>query len=59
MEQRDKILEEYYAQIVHFNNVKRVIRALEYHKETGHKLSEHNKEQRQKDSPYNLSLIHI
>ena len=33
-----------YAQIVHFNNVKRVIRALEYHKETGHKLSEHNKD---------------
>ena len=46
-----------YAQIVHFNNVKRVIRALEYHKETGHKLSEHNKEQRQKDSPYNFAYF--
>ena len=46
-----------YAQIVHFNNVQRVIRALEYHKETGHKLSEHNKEQRQKDSPYNFAYF--
>ena len=46
-----------YAQIVHFNNVKRVIRALEYHKETGHKLSEHNKEQRQKDSPYDFAYF--
>ena len=46
-----------YAQIVHFNNVKRVIRALEYHKENGHKLSEHNKEQRQKGSPYNFAYF--
>lgn len=46
-----------YAQIVHFNNVKKVIRALEYHKETGQKLSEHNKEQRQKESPYNFAYF--
>ena len=46
-----------YAQIVHFNNVKKVIRALEYHKETGGKLSEHNKEQRQKESPYNFAYF--
>lgn len=41
-----------YAQTVHSNNVKKVVRALEYYKETGEKLSEHNKEQRAKDSPY-------
>lgn len=34
------------------NNRKRVIRALEYYHLTGGKISEHNKEQRQKESPY-------
>lgn len=33
-------------------NVKRVIRALEYYHQTGEKLSKHNREQRQKQSPY-------
>lgn len=38
---------------LHPNNVKRVIRALEYHRLTGgQKISEHNQEQRQKTSPY-------
>lgn len=41
-----------YAREVHANNVKKVIRALEYYHETGEKLSEHNKEQRKKESPY-------
>lgn len=41
-----------YAREVHFHNVKKVIRALEYYKETGERLSEHNKKQRQKASPY-------
>ena len=39
---------------VHENNLKRVIRALEYYNETGQKMSEHNEEQRQKESPYNF-----
>ena len=42
---------------IHPNNIKKVIRALEYYKETGEKISEHNKEQRKKDSPYNFSYI--
>ncbi len=42
-----------YANIIHRNNVKKVIRALEYHHLTGNKLSEHNLEQSQKASPYN------
>lgn len=33
-------------------NMKRVIRALEYFHQTGEKISEHNKTQRQKESPY-------
>ena len=46
-----------YAMITHCNNVKKVIRALEYYKETGKKLSEHNEEQRQKESPYNFAYF--
>ena len=38
---------------IHPNNIKKVIRALEYYKEIGEKISEHNKEQRKKDSPFN------
>ncbi|MDE6529692.1 MAG: tRNA (adenosine(37)-N6)-dimethylallyltransferase MiaA [Lachnospiraceae bacterium] len=37
---------------LHPNNIKRIIRALEYHRLTGQKISEHNQEQRQKVSPY-------
>jgi tRNA dimethylallyltransferase len=33
-------------------NLKRVIRALEFYRETGKKISEHNQEQHQKSSPY-------
>lgn len=36
------------------NNKKRVIRALEYYHLTGKKISQHNKEQRQKASPYDF-----
>nr|MCR5178760.1 tRNA (adenosine(37)-N6)-dimethylallyltransferase MiaA [Lachnospiraceae bacterium] len=38
---------------IHENNVKRVIRALEYHHMTGGLISEHNREQREKESAYN------
>ena len=42
------------ADDIHENNLKRVIRALEYYHETGQRISEHNEEQRQKESPYNF-----
>lgn len=42
------------AKEIHENNLKRVIRALEYYNETGMRISEHNKEQRQKESPYDF-----
>ena len=45
------------ADAIHANNVKRVIRALEYYKLTGQKISEHNEEQRQNESPYNFSYF--
>lgn len=40
------------AQEIHENNRKRVIRALEYYRDTGKQISEHNEQQRQKESPY-------
>ena len=42
------------AAAIHPNNSKRVIRALEYLQLTGNKISEHNEEQRKKESPYNF-----
>lgn len=41
------------AEEIHFNNVKRVIRALEYFEQTGEKISEHNAEEREKEAAYN------
>ena len=46
-------IDEKSADTIHYNNVKRVARAIEYYKQTGMKISEHNEEQRKKDSPYN------
>ena len=40
------------AETIHANNVKRVIRALEFYKLTGNKISEHNEKERAKESPY-------
>lgn len=42
------------AQTIHCNNVKRVIRALEYFHQSGKPISEHNEEERQKESPYEV-----
>ena len=40
------------AEAIHANNIKRVIRAIEYNRQTGGKISEHNEEERQKESAY-------
>lgn len=37
---------------IHENNIKRVIRALEFYHETGYPISKHNTEQKKKESPY-------
>ena len=42
------------ADAIHANNVKRVIRALEFHHQTGNKISDHNAEERVKQSPYDF-----
>lgn len=39
---------------IHANNVKRVIRAIEFYRQTGTRISEHNQTERQKQSPYDL-----
>ncbi len=47
-----KEIDPEYAKIVHYNNNKRVVRALEYHHFTGRKFSEYNEEQSQKEAEY-------
>lgn len=45
------------AETIHANNVKRVIRALEFYHLSGQKISEHNETERQKQSPYNFAYF--
>lgn len=45
------------AEKIHANNVKRVIRALEFYDLTGKRISEHNETEKQKESPYNFAYF--
>ncbi len=45
------------AEEIHENNVKRVIRALEFYHLSGRKISEHNEQERQKQSPYQFAYF--
>ena len=45
------------AEQIHFHNVKRVIRALEFYHQTGKKISEHNAEEREKESAYHSAYF--
>lgn len=45
------------AQEIHENNRKRVIRALEYYRDTGKQISKHNEQQRQNESPYQFAYF--
>lgn len=45
------------ANDIHPNNVKRVIRALEYYNQTGQPISEHNTVQKNNSSPYNFAYF--
>ena len=47
-----KQVDKAYADSLHANNVKRVIRALEFYELNGYPFSEHNKKQRENISPY-------
>lgn len=45
------------AEAIHENNIKRVIRAIEYYRITGETISEHNKRTKDKPSPYKYVYI--
>lgn len=45
------------AEEIHEHNVKRVIRALEYYHQTGNRISEHNEQERKKESPYRYAYF--
>lgn len=45
------------AEVIHPNNRKRVIRALEFFQETGGKISEHNAKEQMRTSPYNFAYF--
>lgn len=45
------------AESIHANNIKRVIRALEFYHLSGKKISEHNEKERQKTSPYEFAYF--
>lgn len=52
-----KVIDPEYAAIVHYNNVKRVVRAIEYYWQTGKKMSQHNMEAKERKSPYDVSFV--
>ena len=45
------------AASIHANNVKRVIRALEFYHLNGYPISRHNQQESEKESPYNLAYF--
>lgn len=57
LHQKLREVDEISADTIHPNNVKRVIRALEFYHQNGKKISEHNEEERQKTSPYNFAYF--
>ena len=57
LHQRLKEVDPVSAEKIHANNVKRVIRALEFYQLTGKPISEHNEAEHQKDSPYNFAYF--
>lgn len=42
---------------IHKNNVKRIVRALEFYKETGQKISDHNKNENLREEAYNTKFF--
>lgn len=49
-----KEVDERAAEQIHENNVKRVIRAIEYYRQTGERISDHNERESQRRSPYDF-----
>ena len=55
--ERLKIIDPESCESIHAHNVKRVIRAIEFYEKTGMKISEHNRQQRERTSPYNFAYF--
>jgi tRNA dimethylallyltransferase len=51
-----KEVDEKSCEKIHINNTKRVIRAIEFYRQTGLKMSEHNEIEKQKEPAYNYRL---
>lgn len=45
------------SETIHPNNIKRVIRAMEYYNQTGKPISQHNEEERQKEAAYSFKYF--
>lgn len=54
LHKRLKAVDPKSAEDIHANNIKRVIRALEFYHQTGKRISEHNEKQRENESPYDF-----
>ncbi len=52
-----KDIDEKSAISIHKNNVKKVIRAIEYYKLTGEKISTHNEKEKQREKAYNTTFF--
>ncbi|MCL2718238.1 MAG: tRNA (adenosine(37)-N6)-dimethylallyltransferase MiaA [Lachnospiraceae bacterium] len=52
-----KGIDEAAAEAIHANNHRRIIRALEYHHQTGNLISLHNETEKQRKSPYNFTYF--
>ena len=52
--ERLKSVDPEYAAVIHPNNTRRLLHSLEFYELTGKKMSEHNREQNEKTSPYDF-----
>ncbi len=52
-----KEIDPKYAESVHPNNVKRVLRGIEFYRETGRLFSEHNEKERRRESFYDAKIF--
>ena len=57
LHERLKDIDPVSYETIHENNIKRVIRALEYYEKTKEPISSHNEAERQKESPYNFAYF--
>ncbi len=57
LHERLKEIDPVSYETIHENNVKRVIRAIEFYEKSGRPISEHNEEEQQKESPYNFAYV--